>query len=561
MAEGSALDLDAVDFGLEEKETSLGPLGPPEGIGPAIVYQLYRGSTCQVSGRSHRIWVEFASLRLCWAPSDLPAEAVGRVSLLDVSSCHLRAECAFIEDTASQDSGDSDPGGLVPEELETGETGCFVEIFASRRPNESFPTSSLSSAHQVSSEIPRVVLAVTGPSDSPLGAFARGLQKLLASRDNEGKRGLEFIQQRLFQYLWRHQGLTMTEEAIYEAQAVLSFNLEPKEGIKYLKNKLGKKSDTEIGEWLARMATIKGGLDPTMLGNYFSRKDTMEVFKIFVRLLDFRHIDVVEALRKLFDTFKPGGEGQVITRILELFAEAYFLQWQTCKDTLPKAFYANADSIEKVAVSLIMLNTGLHVASKKVKRKNHGKTGVEMTVEEYIRNTRQVVGPEEVPDESLRSWYAAVKKVEISVFPLPRVAFSQLPVQPDIEGWLVLVQSAQVQRRYWAVLALRRLYLFSDTSDCEPTEAIDLKDMSVHVGTTDNVSFPNSGGNMKHCLCLFPRSALRDSDADSDSAFELRLNLSRPAQQLSRILQKQRTRLLLVAESADLMDKWVHLIS
>merc|ERR1712032_399834 len=110
-------------------------------------------------------------------------------------------------------------------------------------------------------------------------------------------------------------------------------NLDPKEGVAYLRGKLGKATDTEVGEWLAQMSTLKGGLDPTMLGSYFSRRESLEVFKSFVHCLDFGADDIVEALRRLFDTFKPGGEGQVISRILELFAEAYLLQWSKRKDS------------------------------------------------------------------------------------------------------------------------------------------------------------------------------------------------------------------------------------
>merc|ERR1719183_3011901 len=100
-----------------------------------------------------------------------------------------------------------------------------------------------------------------------------------------------------------------------------------------------------------------------MLGAYFSRKDTLETFRSFVNCLDFSNIDIVTALRTLFDTFKPGGEGQVITRILEYFSEAYFAQWQRNGDGLrPSTGYRDADSVLQVAVSLIMLNTSLHVA-------------------------------------------------------------------------------------------------------------------------------------------------------------------------------------------------------
>ncbi|CAK9094853.1 Sodium channel protein type 11 subunit alpha [Durusdinium trenchii] len=61
---------------------------------------------------------------------------------------------------------------------------------------------------------------------------------------------------------------------------------------------------------------------------------------------DFSKMDIVSALRQLFDTFKPGGEGQVITRILEYFAESYFQQWQVDpKAVEPVTAYASADTV------------------------------------------------------------------------------------------------------------------------------------------------------------------------------------------------------------------------
>ena len=113
--------------------------------------------------------------------------------------------------------------------------------------------------------------------------------------------------------------------------------------------------------------------------------------------------------------------------------------------------------------------------------------------------------------------------------PRPRVAFSRLPVQPDIEGWLIassasLTMQHQALRKWrllvrcssalrtkggfgrpdakptplrcaissmvWLdssctdadrkVLALQRLYLFSDNSDVDPADACDLKGSPVN---------------------------------------------------------------------------------
>mmetsp|Transcript_112375 Transcript_112375/g.324616 ORF Transcript_112375/g.324616 Transcript_112375/m.324616 type:complete len:612 (-) Transcript_112375:93-1928(-) len=528
---------------LSDRSTAAGSdvWGPPENVDSAAIYKLYRGATGEVNDKPCRIWVDFPALQLCCAGYDLPAASWERRSLLDLTSCKLvpstssatqRLPDAFTVEVSSRDSNSvhRDDGGL----------GGEVEALNSPP-----------------------ILAVAGAgSNDALKEFSEALSRLLQSRDSEGQRGLEFIQKRLFQYLWRHQGTCFTEEALYEAQAVLAFNLEPKQGVAYLRGKLGKVSDKEVGIWLAQMSTQKGGLDPTMLGAYFSRRDTLEVFKSFVTSLEFRECDLVGALRLLFDTFKPGGEGQVITRILEMFAEAYYLQWSDRKDSIePKTNYKHSESVEQVAVSLIMLNTGLHVAPKK----NPGKrlTCAAMTVEEYIDNTRRVVGQEEVPEDALRQWYEAVKQVEISVEPLPRAAFSKLPVQPDIEGWLVAVSTTQVHRRYWAVLALQRLYLFSDANEVEPADAIDLKDAKVVSVADDKTCKDRFNANIHRsrskCWCLATRGRADLVDADI-RAFEV-TQLSKSGSALLQKVKNSRTRLTLVAESADLMEKWVSLIS
>lgn len=520
-------------------------IGPPASIAPSMIYKLYRGAAGEIDGQKCRVWAEFPALQLCWAGFDLPAASHLRASLLDLSSCCC--EVVILEDSE-----------LFRMEIH----GRSFRVPSRRKGSQGVEPCANGAEASPGMMKHGLVVSMLGSSTTVV-EFAEALEQLLASRDSEGRRGLEFIQKRLFQYLWKHQGNSRSEEALYEAQAVLAFNLEPKQGVAYLRSALGKTTDDEVGQWLAQMSTQKGGLDPTMLGNYFSRRDTLEVFKAFVRCLDFGGVDIVTALRRLFDTFKPGGEGQVITRILELFAEAYFLQWK-CSASLPETAYADADSVLKLAVSLIMLNTGLHVATKKVPRsgKRPPGGGAAMTVEEYIANTRLVLGPNEVPEETLRCWYAVVKEAEISVEPLPRAAFSKLPVQPDIEGWLLVILGAQSHRRCWAVLALQRLYLFSDTNDVEPCDAIDLKDMRVQAVAHDSASRDRFNADLQGtrclCLCLVRNSRSEVADA-AGRAFEVSHPSHAPT--ILRRLSKPRVRLALVAESPDLMEKWVSLIS
>eukprot|EP00747_Dinoflagellata_sp_TGD_P182096 gnl/TRDRNA2_/TRDRNA2_36186_c0_seq1.p1 gnl/TRDRNA2_/TRDRNA2_36186_c0~~gnl/TRDRNA2_/TRDRNA2_36186_c0_seq1.p1 ORF type:complete len:693 (-),score=135.73 gnl/TRDRNA2_/TRDRNA2_36186_c0_seq1:65-2143(-) len=505
-------------------------IGPPECIDASAIYKLYRGTTGGINRDDCRVWVEFTAVQLCWAGYDLPARAYNRVSLLDLASC---------KHVTIQEEGDS--------------RVFQVEIFL-------LDTSVGANTAQ------KPVLSIEGRSAALLD-FAEALKQLLTSRDNDGRSGLEFIQKRLFQYLWMERVQKMTDSELYEAQALLAFNLEPKEGVAYLRSKLIKRTDAEVGEWLADMATQKRGIDPSLLGNYFSRRDTLEVFQQFVSRLDFFGVDIVVALRRLFDCFKPGGESQVITRILEMFAASYLSQWQSCRDTVqPAVSYQNADSVFSVAVSLIMLNTGIHVMSKKAPGKKG--PGTTMTMEEYIKNTRLVVKAEEVPDAALAYWYEAVKEEEIAVEPIPRVAFRKLPVQPDIEGWLIAILGARSQRRYWAVLALQRMYLFSDANEIEPAEAIDLKETSVRAVSNDDsckgrFSADLRGGN--RCVCLKSSGGcpeIPDAEVRAFEVFQRQDNTSGTGKPpIVQKLAKPRRHLALIAETPDLMQKWVGLIS
>lgn len=517
-------------------------MGPPQSVETATIYRLYRGVVAEVDGRFCRVWANFPALQLCWAGYDQPAREFERASLLDLSDC--RWETITIEDALLLQM---DIFGARSSEI----TGAISG------------TSTTTSPPLEEKEEDRAIIRAIAERRALLD-FAQALKQLLTSYQSEGSAGMIFIQSRLFQYLWMHQSHSRTDEETLVGQAVLAFNIDPKEGVKYIRDKLAKRTDDEVGRWLAQLATDKGGLDPTMLGSYFSRKDTLEVFKSFVRCLDFAGVDVVVALRRLFDTFKPGGEGQVIERILDLFSEAYYLQWKVSQDGAPepRTAYGCADSICQVAVSLIMLNTGIHVAAKKV-----GKSGTiaMMTVEDYIKNTRQVVSPEEVPEDALRNWYDSVRDLEISVEPLPRVAFSKLPVQPDIEGWLMIVFSPQRLKRYWAVLALQRLYLFSDANDVEPADAIDLKDMRACAVWESAVAMQrfreDSVAPRGSCLCRPPRQSLSEP-LDPARAFEVSQTGPGSPTMMPRLsASNPRSRLAFVAESPDLMEKWVSLIS
>lgn len=532
-------------------------IGPPESVEPDSIYKLYRGAPGQFSDarssraasqRHGRVWAELTALQLCWADSDLPAKPSDRVSLLELGVCELEP--------------------CVIDEIET----FRVHIYTQGSPPPGTPHLTVGSRDGEHGDGPK------------LKAFAEALMQLLQSVEDEGSVGLEFIQKRLFQYLWKHHGSQKNDVELYEAQAVLAFNLNPKEGVAYLRDKLGKRTEEELGEWLQKMSVDKGAFDPTLLGDYFSRKANLGVYTTFVHSASFRDLDILSALRRLFDTFKPGGEGQVISRILEEFAAAYLKQWQQCRDTHePKVNYQSSDSVFQVAISLIMLNTDAHVASKKIAK---GKTArPPMTFEQYVASIRLCVQQDEVPEDALKLWYNGIQKQEISMEPLPRVAFSHLPVQPDIEGWLTLILGARTTQerrvnRYWGVLALQRMYLFSDESEIEQVDAVDLKDAVVRCVAEDAGARERLAADLRGagaCRCpMFPGSsgaghglALELEDAEEqakpyDRAFEVIQSGDKQTflHKLTKDLPwAKRTRLVMVAETADLCGKWVSLIS
>jgi len=123
--------------------------------------------------------------------------------------------------------------------------------------------------------------------------------------------------------------------------------------------------------------------------------------------MDFGGCDLVAALRKLFDNFKPTGEGQVVSRILEHFAEAYFAQWkhsreeqQDLPNDAPQAAFKDADSVLQISVSLIMLNTDLHNEALQQRR---------MTAEEFVENLAELNDGSNFPESLLKEVYVAIK--------------------------------------------------------------------------------------------------------------------------------------------------------
>ena len=109
-----------------------------------------------------------------------------------------------------------------------------------------------------------------------------------------------------------------------------------------------------------------------------------------------------ESLRVFLGHFRMPGEAQCIDRLLEAFAAHLF-------NILGKGNpFNSADAVFILAFSTIMLNTDLH-------NKNHNKAHKKMTLEEFLRNNRDINDGKALPREYLTSLYNDIRDRQIQL--------------------------------------------------------------------------------------------------------------------------------------------------
>ncbi|CAG8656602.1 17032_t:CDS:10 [Dentiscutata erythropus] len=124
-------------------------------------------------------------------------------------------------------------------------------------------------------------------------------------------------------------------------------------------------------------------------------KTGIEFLEAFVKLFDFEGKRIDEAMREMLETFRLPGEAQQIERIMETFAETYFASG-------PQEI-ATQDATFVLSYSVIMLNTDLH--NPQVRRR--------MSIEDYMKNLRNVNNGQNFSPEYLNAIYDAIRKREI----------------------------------------------------------------------------------------------------------------------------------------------------
>ncbi|CCW60657.1 unnamed protein product [Phytomonas sp. EM1] len=144
-------------------------------------------------------------------------------------------------------------------------------------------------------------------------------------------------------------------------------------------------------------------LDRLVLGGYFAKcirsKASRLLLDEWIKLYNFRNMELDEALRLFLGEFKLLGEAQIVDKTMELFAAHY------CRQN-PDQF-CSAESAFILSYSVCMLNTDAH--SPHIKDK--------MTEEGFIKNNRGIDGGRDLDPVLLSKIYERVTQREIVLRP------------------------------------------------------------------------------------------------------------------------------------------------
>jgi hypothetical protein len=227
--------------------------------------------------------------------------------------------------------------------------------------------------------------------------------------------------------------------------AARSFNSSPKKCMPALQS-LGLVTDPPTPESVAEFLKHTPGLDLVLVGEYLANRNEFngQVRKAFMLLFGFQGMQVVEGLRTCLSSFRLPGESQLIERLMESFAESYYVaqppaidgsqkdgadplkvpRWMPCDKRNDDAVEAtgdggdagggpageavrvrmsSSDTVFVLSYSIIMLNTDLHNPGVKSR----------MKVNEFIRNNRGIDDGKSLPDAFLVEVYEAIRDEEI----------------------------------------------------------------------------------------------------------------------------------------------------
>ncbi|TEB18185.1 hypothetical protein C9890_0451 [Perkinsus sp. BL_2016] len=150
---------------------------------------------------------------------------------------------------------------------------------------------------------------------------------------------------------------------------------------------------------IARALIELPNLDKRGIGEFIgdNKPENLGVLYALADLMDFKNMELDQALRSFLGHFRLPGEAQKIDRIMEKFAEKF------ASDNPSR--YANADSAYVLSFAVIMLNTDLH--SAQIKKK--------MTIEEFVRLGKGINTEIEIAQSELERLYRNIESAEISL--------------------------------------------------------------------------------------------------------------------------------------------------
>ncbi|TGZ61702.1 hypothetical protein CRM22_007835 [Opisthorchis felineus] len=201
-------------------------------------------------------------------------------------------------------------------------------------------------------------------------------------------------------------------------------------------------------ETIARFLLTRKGLSRVAIGDYLGNtKDelAMATTRQFMRELDFRELEVDEALRLLLSCFRTPGESQKIVHLLTEFQSAYIEQ----NPARVKAQFRNIDSVMVLAYAVVMLHTDMYSPNVRPQSK--------MTRDEFVRNLRGVDGGEDLDRNLLLAIYDRIRLREMSV--APDHTDQVRKIQQHLTGPLRPINLALPQRR---LVCYCRLYEVPD---------------------------------------------------------------------------------------------------
>ncbi|KYR02337.1 ankyrin repeat-containing protein [Tieghemostelium lacteum] len=239
---------------------------------------------------------------------------------------------------------------------------------------------------------------------------------------------------------------------------ISQFNNKPNKGIEFcIQNQLCQRTPKDIAHFLLTHPE----LSKQAIGEYIGDGDdfNIQVLHSFVEELDFTGLEIDQALRKFLLNFRLPGEAQKIDRMMEKFAQQFYLHNPDNKT------FASNEIVYVLAFSIIMLNTDAH--NPNIKKK--------MTKAEFIKNNGGINNGDDLPIEFMESLYDRIVTNEIQ---MERDGQSKQHVEK--KGWLTK-QGGRIKtwKKRWFILTANCLLYYKTPQDEEPCGIIPLENVVV----------------------------------------------------------------------------------